>query len=58
MSFRIRANIAVEANEGKLLVLYQKALLGLIAGAFGVCTGSPAYLALTHMQAGITLRAG
>lgn len=46
---------AIEANEGKPLPLYQKALCGLTAGAIGACVGSPADLALIRMQADNTL---
>lgn len=48
---------AIEANEGKPLPLYQKALCGLTAGAIGACVGSPADLALIRMQADATLPA-
>lgn len=48
---------AVEANDGKPLPLYQKALCGLTAGAIGACFGSPADLALIRMQADATLPA-
>lgn len=48
-------NKAIEANEGKPLPLYQKALCGLTAGAIGACVGSPADLALIRMQADATL---
>ncbi|KAI5675090.1 hypothetical protein M9H77_06040 [Catharanthus roseus] len=56
-SFRILTNKALEANEGKPLPLYQKALCGLTAGAIGACVGSPADLALIRMQADATLPA-
>ena len=46
---------AIEANDGKPLPLYQKALCGLTAGAIGACVGSPADLALIRMQADNTL---
>lgn len=46
---------AVEANDGKPLPLYQKALCGLTAGAIGASVGSPADLALIRMQADATL---
>ncbi|CAF1697980.1 unnamed protein product [Brassica napus] len=46
---------ASEANDGKPLPLYQKALCGLTAGAIGACVGSPADLALIRMQADNTL---
>lgn len=46
---------AAEANDGKPLPLYQKALCGLTAGAIGACVGSPADLALIRMQADATL---
>ncbi|MBA0708410.1 hypothetical protein Golax_023538 [Gossypium laxum] len=48
---------AIEANDGKPLPLYQKALCGLTAGAIGACFGSPADLALIRMQADATLPA-
>lgn len=48
-------NKAIEANEGKPLPLYQKALCGLTAGAIGATVGSPADLALIRMQADATL---
>ena len=48
---------AIEANEGKPLPLYQKALCGLTAGAIGATVGSPADLALIRMQADATLPA-
>lgn len=54
-SFRILTNKAIEANDGKPLPLYQKALCGLTAGAIGACVGSPADLALIRMQADNTL---
>ncbi|GER41240.1 mitochondrial substrate carrier family protein [Striga asiatica] len=50
-------NKAIEANDGKPLPLYQKALCGLTAGAIGACVGSPADLALIRMQADATLPA-
>ncbi|CAL1386131.1 unnamed protein product [Linum trigynum] len=56
-SFRMLTNKAIEANEGKPLPLYQKALCGLTAGAIGACFGSPADLALIRMQADATLPA-
>lgn len=46
---------ATEANDGKPLPLYQKALCGLTAGAIGATVGSPADLALIRMQADATL---
>lgn len=48
-------NKAIEANDGKPLPLYQKALCGLTAGAIGASVGSPADLALIRMQADATL---
>ncbi|XP_068647564.1 mitochondrial dicarboxylate/tricarboxylate transporter DTC-like [Aristolochia californica] len=54
-TFRVITNKAIEANEGKPLPLYQKALCGLTAGAIGACIGSPADLALIRMQADATL---
>lgn len=48
-------NKATEANDGKALPLYQKALCGLTAGAIGASVGSPADLALIRMQADATL---
>nr|BAD91179.1 putative mitochondrial dicarboxylate transporter [Mesembryanthemum crystallinum] len=54
-SFKILTNKALEANEGKPLPLYQKALCGLSAGAIGASVGSPADLALIRMQADATL---
>ncbi|CAN6457032.1 unnamed protein product [Victoria cruziana] len=54
-SFRVLTNKAVQANDGKPLPLYQKALCGLTAGAIGACVGSPADLALIRMQADATL---
>lgn len=54
-SFRVLTNKAVEANDGKPLPLYQKALCGLTAGAIGACVGNPADLALIRMQADATL---
>eukprot|EP00250_Pteridium_aquilinum_P001045 c11237_g1_i1 orf=227-1129(+) len=56
-SFRILTNKAIQANEGKPLPLYQKALCGLTAGAIGACFGNPADLALIRMQADNTLAA-
>ncbi|XP_057793315.1 mitochondrial dicarboxylate/tricarboxylate transporter DTC-like [Salvia miltiorrhiza] len=56
-SFRILTNKAIEANDGKPLPLYQKALCGLTAGAIGACFGSLADLALIRMQADATLPA-
>ncbi|KAK4740780.1 hypothetical protein SAY87_024368 [Trapa incisa] len=56
-SFRILTVKAIEANDGKPLPLYQKALCGLSAGAIGACVGSPADLALIRMQADATLPA-
>lgn len=53
--FRIITNKAVEANDGKPLPLYQKAICGLTAGAIGATIGSPADLALIRMQADATL---
>lgn len=50
-------NKAIEANDGKPLPLYQKALCGLTAGAIGATVGSPADLALIRMQADATLPA-
>ncbi|CAL5354268.1 unnamed protein product [Camellia sinensis] len=52
---RILTNKAIEANDGKPLPLYQKALCGLTAGAIGASVGSPADLALIRMQADATL---
>lgn len=54
---RILTNKAIEANDGKPLPLYQKALCGLTAGAIGATVGSPADLALIRMQADATLPA-
>ncbi|XP_040991105.1 mitochondrial dicarboxylate/tricarboxylate transporter DTC-like [Juglans microcarpa x Juglans regia] len=54
-SFKILTNKAIEANDGKPLPLYQKALCGLTAGAIGASVGSPADLALIRMQADATL---
>lgn len=54
-TFRVLTNKAIEANNGKPLPLYQKALCGLSAGAIGACFGSPADLALIRMQADSTL---
>ncbi|GER50730.1 mitochondrial substrate carrier family protein [Striga asiatica] len=54
---RILTNKAIEANDGKPLPLYQKALCGLTAGAIGASVGSPADLALIRMQADATLPA-
>ncbi|OWM69278.1 hypothetical protein CDL15_Pgr025465 [Punica granatum] len=56
-SFKILTAKAVEANDGKPLPLYQKALCGLTAGAIGACVGNPADLALIRMQADATLPA-
>ncbi|XP_058200498.1 mitochondrial dicarboxylate/tricarboxylate transporter DTC isoform X2 [Rhododendron vialii] len=56
-SFKILTNKAIEANDGKPLPLYQKALCGLTAGAIGASVGSPADLALIRMQADATLPA-
>lgn len=53
--YRILTNKAIEANDGKPLPLYQKALCGLTAGAIGASVGSPADLALIRMQADATL---
>ncbi|KAI3838979.1 hypothetical protein MKW92_006564 [Papaver armeniacum] len=47
--------VSIEANDGKPLPLYQKALCGLTAGAIGASVGSPADLALIRMQADYTL---
>ncbi|KAF9588159.1 hypothetical protein IFM89_007848 [Coptis chinensis] len=47
--------MAIEANDGKPLPLYQKALCGLSAGAIGSSIGSPTNLALIRMQADATL---
>lgn len=55
--YRILTNKAIEANDGKPLPLYQKALCGLTAGAIGASVGSPADLALIRMQADATLPA-
>lgn len=52
---RILTAKAIEANDGKPLPLYQKALCGLTAGAIGASVGSPADLALIRMQADATL---
>ncbi|KZV25693.1 mitochondrial dicarboxylate/tricarboxylate transporter DTC [Dorcoceras hygrometricum] len=54
-SFKMLTNKALEANDGKPLPLYQKALCGLTAGAIGATVGSPADLALIRMQADATL---
>ena len=54
---RILTSKAIEANDGKPLPLYQKALCGLTAGAIGASVGSPADLALIRMQADATLPA-
>jgi hypothetical protein len=43
---------ALEANDGKPLPLYQKALCGLAAGGLGALVGTPADLTLIRMQAG------
>ncbi|XP_050218700.1 mitochondrial dicarboxylate/tricarboxylate transporter DTC [Mercurialis annua] len=56
-SFKILTSKAIEANDGKPLPLYQKALCGLTAGAIGATIGSPADLALIRMQADATLAA-
>ncbi|KAG9455603.1 hypothetical protein H6P81_000111 [Aristolochia fimbriata] len=56
-TFRVITNKAIEANDGKPLPLYQKALCGLTAGAIGASVGSPADLALIRMQADATLPA-
>lgn len=56
-SFKILTSKAIEANDGKPLPLYQKALCGLTAGAIGATVGSPADLALIRMQADATLPA-
>ncbi|KAG8478955.1 hypothetical protein CXB51_028844 [Gossypium anomalum] len=56
-SFKMFTSKAIEANDGKPLPLYQKALCGLTAGAIGACFGSPADLALIRMQADATLPA-
>ncbi|KAF9588117.1 hypothetical protein IFM89_007593 [Coptis chinensis] len=52
---RILTNKAIEANDGKPLPLYQKALCGLTAGVIGSSVGSPTNLALIRMQADATL---
>ncbi|KAF8010450.1 hypothetical protein BT93_J1168 [Corymbia citriodora subsp. variegata] len=52
---RVLTAKAIEANDGKPLPLYQKALCGLTVGAIGACVGSPADLALIHMKANATL---
>ncbi|KAL0843349.1 hypothetical protein Bca101_016594 [Brassica carinata] len=54
-SFKMLTAKASEANDGKPLPLYQKALCGLTAGAIGASVGSPADLALIRMQADNTL---
>ncbi|WZZ38665.1 hypothetical protein YC2023_034924 [Brassica napus] len=54
-SFKMLTAKASEANDGKPLPLYQKALCGLTAGAIGACVGSPADLALIRVQADNTL---
>uniref|UniRef100_A0A2P2KBY2 Uncharacterized protein MANES_15G108600 n=1 Tax=Rhizophora mucronata TaxID=61149 RepID=A0A2P2KBY2_RHIMU len=54
-SFKILTAKAIEANDGKPLPLYQKALCGLTAGAIGACVGNPADLSLIRMQADATL---
>ncbi|KAF9688589.1 hypothetical protein SADUNF_Sadunf01G0004000 [Salix dunnii] len=54
-TFKILTSKAIEANDGKPLPLYQKALCGLTAGAIGASVGSPADLALIRMQADATL---
>lgn len=54
---RILTKKATEANDGKPLPLYQKALCGLTAGAIGATIGNPADLALVRMQADATLPA-
>ncbi|KAF9607954.1 hypothetical protein IFM89_003874 [Coptis chinensis] len=51
----ILTNKAIEANDGKPLPLYQKALCGLTVGAIGSSIGSPTDLALIRMQADATL---
>lgn len=56
-SFKMLTAKAIEANDGKPLPLYQKALCGLTAGAIGASVGSPADLALIRMQADATLPA-
>ncbi|KAJ6961190.1 mitochondrial dicarboxylate/tricarboxylate transporter DTC-like [Populus alba x Populus x berolinensis] len=56
-TFKILTSKAIEANDGKPLPLYQKALCGLTAGAIGASVGSPADLALIRMQADATLPA-
>ncbi|KAG9136305.1 hypothetical protein Leryth_003905 [Lithospermum erythrorhizon] len=55
--YKILTARAIEANDGKPLPLYQKALCGLTAGAIGASVGSPADLALIRMQADATLPA-
>jgi len=47
--------LALEANDGKALPLYQKAGCGLIAGGLGALVGTPADLTLIRMQADNTL---
>ncbi|KAL2327818.1 hypothetical protein Fmac_021245 [Flemingia macrophylla] len=54
-SFKILTSKAIEANDGKPLPLYQKALCGLTVGAIEATVGSPADLALIRMQADATL---
>lgn len=56
-TFMKLTNKAIEANDGKPLPLYQKALCALTAGAIGASVGSPADLALIRMQADATLPA-
>lgn len=56
-SFRWLTQKAIDANDGKKLALYQKAAIGLTAGAIGATVGSPADLALIRMQADSTLPA-
>ncbi|XP_057507749.1 mitochondrial dicarboxylate/tricarboxylate transporter DTC-like [Actinidia eriantha] len=54
-SFKVLTKKALDANDGKPLPIYQKALCGLTAGAIGACVGNPADLALIRMQADATL---
>ncbi len=52
---RLLSEKAQTINEGKPLPLWQKAALGLTAGAIGAAVGNPADLSLIRMQADSTL---
>ncbi|KAI8109489.1 hypothetical protein M9434_000771 [Picochlorum sp. BPE23] len=51
------SNMAIAANEGKPVPLWQKAACGLAAGGLGALVGTPADLTLLRMQADTSLPA-